>query len=68
MCAIDVRAFSSDWTMACPVHGPIVMAIQFGGDWERTYCQTCFEAHVASVAHKVSVTANPGAPEPEVQA
>lgn len=62
---IDVRAFSSDWVMVCPVHGPVTMALQFGGDWARTYCQDCYEDAVAQLAAKVVVTAKPGAPDPE---
>jgi hypothetical protein len=66
MQAIDLRDSSSDWRMSCPVHGEILMALQFGGDWSRTFCQDCFEASVANVAKLVTVSASPGAPSPEV--
>lgn len=65
MQAVDVRASSSDWVMICPVHGTVKMAVQFNGDWGRTYCQDCFEDALAGLAAKVVVTAKPGAPDPE---
>lgn len=65
MQAVDIRASSSDWLMTCPVHGVINMAIQFGGDLSRTYCQDCFEEAVAGLAAKVTVNAKPGAPQPD---
>lgn len=66
MQAVDIRAASSDWLMSCPVHGAINMAIQFGGDLGRSYCQDCFEEAVAGMAAKVTVTAKPGAPVPSM--
>lgn len=60
MQAIDLRGFSSDWTMTCPVHGAVTMAVQFGGDWGRTFCQDCFEATVAGGCMPVTVDTHSG--------
>lgn len=62
---IDLRNISSDWSLICPVHGGVYTAIQFNADWDRTYCQDCFEASLPTLAEKLTLDTGDG-PDPMV--
>lgn len=58
----DLRTYSSDYTLTCPVHGQVYMTLQFNGQWNRTYCQDCFEDEVAKQSKKTVLNTNGGPP------
>lgn len=62
---LDLRTISSDWTLNCPVHGNVTMAIVFNNDIaNRSYCQQCWEEQsVSKVSKKVTFNTN-GGPQP----
>lgn len=60
--AFDLRTISSDYRLNCGVHGQVNMALRFNGDWNRLYCQDCFEVEVAKLSRKVTLDTGAGPP------
>ena len=60
----DVREISSEYRLNCPVHGQVNFTVQFNQDFNRTYCQDCFEVEVAKMSRKVVFNPN-GGPLPQ---
>ena len=67
VCYVDLRQYSSAYTLTCATHGVVNSALQFNGDWSRCYCEACFEAFLAATTSikKLTFAAN-GAPAPVV--
>ena len=62
---VDLRQYSSAYTLTCPTHGSVKHAIQFNGDWTRCYCEACFETFLAALPNVHALTfATNGAPAP----
>lgn len=61
---LDLRHYSSDWRMTCPIHGNVYIVKQYNGDWARTYCADCVEAEDAKTSRKVALDPNGGPPFP----